>query len=222
VFLFHSGKGGVAKSTEALKLNYHLTKIGKLPALIDADGTVQDLILAHHEEQECHPIELSNEDGFTEMADVISTTDPAAPIIASCAGGQADIFNEYVPVLMIAARDAGRKVNLVSPLDLHSSSYAHLPQVEKVMPEAEIFVVRPRWFGRPAQFRAFNNSQIGQRYLAADRVIDVPLMPAALARAFKDGEHSLRWVELNGSGGEKASLEAWRERSRSAYARFLV
>ena len=138
VFLFHSGKGGVAKSTEALKLNYHFIKVGKTPTLIDADGTVQDLILAHHEEQECHPIALSDEDGFTEIANVIAATDPASPIIASCPGGQAEIFNEYVPVILIAARNAGRKVILVSPMDLHVNSYAHVPDVEKAMPDAEI------------------------------------------------------------------------------------
>lgn len=221
VFLFYSGKGGVAKSTEALKFNYHCIKAGKVPTLADADFIVQDLILAHHQEQDCHPIKLSEEDGFTALADVIASTQAGSPIIVSCPGGQAEIFNDNAPVILIAARNAGRRVIVMSPMDLHVNSYSHVPEVEQEMPEAEIYLMRPRWFGRPEQFVAFNASQLGKRYLAAERVIDVPLMPAALARAFKDGEHSLHWIELNGSGGEKASLEAWREKSRRAYARFL-
>ncbi|PZR96104.1 MAG: hypothetical protein DI537_02385 [Stutzerimonas stutzeri] len=221
VFLFQSGKGGVAKSSEALKLNYHFIREGRLPTLIDGDRTVQDIILAHKDEQDCHPIALSDEDGFTEFADVIASTDAASPIIASLPGGQLETFSEYAEVIQIAARNAGRKAIVISPMDRYVNSYSHVPEVEKAMPGTEIYLVRPLWFGRPDQFVAFNASQIGKRYLAADRVIDAPLMPAALARAFKDGKRSLHWVEVNGSGGEQATLETWREKSRRAYARFL-
>lgn len=67
----------------------------------------------------------------------------------------------------------------------------------------------------------FPATELGRRYLAAGRVIDVPLLPEALSRAFKDDHHSLSWIEQHGSGGERASLEGWREKSRLAYARFL-
>lgn len=221
VFLFHSGKGGVCKSTEAANLNYHFRRAGKIPTLIDGDYGTQDFILAHHEEQECHPLRMSEEDAFTEIADVITEADRSSPIIVSCPGGQAELFNDHASTILVAAGSVGRKVYVLSPLDLHVNSYDHVLPMEEAVRGADIYLLRPRWWGRPEQFFAFNSSELGQRYLNARRVIDLPLAPEALARAFKDGKHSLYWLERNGSGGERSALEAWREKSRRAYERFL-
>lgn len=222
VFLFYSGKGGVCKSTEAENLNYHFRRLGKRPVLIDGDFIVQDFILAHEDdEQECLGLRMSEEEGFTDIAEVITDADPSSPIIVSCPGAQAELFNDHAPTIMAAAHSVRRKVFVFSPLDLHVNSYDHVPDVERVLSGAEIYLFRPRWYGRPDQFRKFNGSELGKRYLAAGRVIDLPLQPEALASAFKDGKHSLLWVERHGSGGERSALEGWREKSRLAYARFL-
>lgn len=221
VFMFYSGKGGVGKSTEAANLNHHFRRLGKMPTLVDGDFVVQDYILAHHEEQECHGLRMSEEEGYTALADVITEAEPTSPIIVSCPGAQVEVFNDHVQTILFAARSVGRKVFVLSPLDLHVNSYDHVPDLETAAQGAEIYLLRPRWFGRPDQFRQLNQSELGRRYLAAGRVIDVPLLPEALSRAFKDDHHSLSWIEQHGSGGERASLEGWREKSRLAYARFL-
>ena len=82
-------------------------------------------------------------------------------------------------------------------------------------------IIRPRYFGRPEQFEVFNESDLGRKFLAERRVIDLPAVPAALVRRFKTDRMSFSAVAQRGDVADVAALDVWRPKARAALAPLL-
>lgn len=214
-------KGGTRKSTTLAEIAFHLTEAGLPPWIMDPDKANPDNYRAHHTELKCECIAMDREHGFTSIARRIGDTRISGPILISCGAGLAEVFKENAGTLDLAASRAGRRFIVLVPIDLDVDSLSHIDDMREAMPGAEFFIIRSRHFGRPEEFEAFNDSDLGRSFIAQGRVIDLPAMPAALVRRFKSDRMSLCAVAERGDIGEVAALDTWRPRSRAALAPIL-
>lgn len=214
-------KGGSGKSTRLAEVAFHLVEAGLSPWIIDPDKANPDNYRAHHTELKCECIAMDREHGFTSIARRIGDTRISGPILISCGAGLEEVFKENAGTLDLAASRVGRRVLVLVPIDLDVDSLNHIDDMREAMPGAQFFIIRSRHFGRPEEFEAFNDSDLGRGFTAQGRVIDLPAMPAALVRRFKSDRMSLSAVAERGDIGEVAALDTWRPRSRAALAPIL-
>lgn len=214
-------KGGTRKSTTLAEIIFHLMEMGHMPWIIDQDKANPDNYKAHHTELKCECIAADREHGFTSIARRISDTTITGPILISCGAGLVDVFKENAGTLDLAASRVGRPFFVVVPIDLDVDSLNHIEAMREAMPSAQFFIIRPRHFGHPDEFEAFNESDLGHSFINQGRVIDLPAMPAALVRHFKSDRLSLAAIAERGDIAEVAALDTWRPRSRAALAPLL-
>lgn len=217
-------KGGTAKSITLEQLLLHLYDLVKHQIwLIDCDMSNPDLYRAHHTEIEfkCECIALDSDGGYTTVARRLSDPRIDGPIAISTGAGLAEVYARNLGILDLAAHHARRSLNVVIPIDLDTDSVIHIQALREAMPHSVFYVIRPRHFGRPEEFEVFNESDIGQEFLAARHVIDLPVMPSALARRFKTGRKSLISIIEFDDIADRCTLETWAPHSRRALSPFL-
>lgn len=215
-------KGGVTKSTWLASTAYHLYELGWRPFVIDTDVSNPDLFKSHSERLTVECIALDNEDGFVSVARRLADPKIQEPILISCGAGLVEVFLENAPVLDLAASRAQRPLIVVSPIDLDIDSFIHLDDIVEAMPGARVFVVRPRHYGRPRDFVAFASSEIGESFIKQQRVIDMPALPASLARRFKTDRMSLMDVRDHDDPAETSALDIWSPKAAAALAPILT
>lgn len=215
-------KGGVSKSTLLAGVAYHLYVQGWRPHIIDADVSNPDLSKSHSLRLMVERFSLENEDGFVSVARRLADPTIQEPILISCGAGLVEAFIEGAPILALAASRAARPLIVVSPIDLDIDSFIHLEDIVQAMPGAHVYVVRPRHYGRPQDFVAFAASEIGSSFIEQKRVIDMPALPAALARRFKTDRMSLMDVVDHDDAAEMSALEVWSPKAAAALAPILT
>lgn len=216
-------KGGTGKSTVVEQILLHLYQsVEKQIWLIDSDLSNPDLYRAHHgSEIKCECIALDGDGGYTTVARRLSDPRIDGPIAISTGAGLAEVYARNLGILDLAAHHARRSMNVVITLDLDTDSVIHIQALREAMPHSMFYVVRPRHFGRPEEFEVFNESDIGQEFLATERVIDLPVMPSALARRFKTDRKSLISIMQSDDIADRCTLETWAPHSRRALSPFL-
>lgn len=215
-------KGGVTKSTFLASTAYHLYVLGWRPFIIDADMSNPDLFKSHSPRLTVECFSLENEDGFVSTARRLADPTIQEPILISCGAGLVEAFLESAPILALAAARAKRPLVVVSPVDLDIDSFIHLEDIVQAMPGARAYVVRPRHYGRPRDFVALASSEIGRRFIDEQRVIDMPALPAALARRFKTDRMSLMDIVDHDDAAEMSALEVWSPKAAAALAPILT
>lgn len=214
-------KGGVTKSSTLAAIAYQLMCSGSLPRVIDTDVSNPDLWKSHASVLICECLSLQDEDGFVSIARRLADRGIDDQILISCGAGLVETFVENAPILDLAAKRADRPLLVVSPIDQDIDSCNHLPDLIEAMPNATVFVVRPRHFGRPESFRAFNESKLGQAMIADNRVIDLPAIPDAIMRRFKSQRLSFAEIVALDDEAETAALDIWSPRAAAALAPLL-
>lgn len=221
VLMLWQPKGGCNKSVTTATAAFLMTEDGFCILGIDTDPTNPDVYRAHHGEMRCECIALDNENGFTSIARRISDARITGPILISGAAGNVEAFKDNAATLGLSAARVGRRFKMVVPIDLDTDSLIHIEDMAEALPEAEILIVRPRYFGRPEEFEVFNESDLGRKFLAERRVIDLPAVPAALVRRFKTDRMSFCAVAQKGDVADVAALDVWRPKARAALAPLL-
>ncbi|MDP3600728.1 MAG: hypothetical protein Q8R85_06100 [Bosea sp. (in: a-proteobacteria)] len=214
-------KGGVSKSSTLAALAYLLMCSGSRPRVIDTDVSNPDLWKSHERVLPCECLSLEDEGGFVSIARRLTDPDIDEEILISCGAGLVETFMENAPILDLAAKRLERPMVVLSPIDPDIDSCNHLPDLLEAMPNATVFVVRPRHFGRPESFRAFNESKLGQAMIADNRVIDLPAIPEAIMRRFKSQRLSFAEIAALGDEAETAALDIWSPRAEAALAPLL-
>lgn len=215
-------KGGVTKSTFLASTAYHLYLDGWRPVIIDTDVSNPDLFKSHTRQLLVECFSFENEDGFVSTARRLADPKIQEPILISCGAGLVEAFLESAPILDLAAARAKRPLIVVSPIDLDIDSFIHLDDIVKALPGARVYVVRPRHYGRPRDFVAFAASEIGSNFIGQKRVIDMPLLPATLARRFKSDRMSLMDVVEQDDAAEMSALDVWSPKAAAALAPILT
>lgn len=221
VLMLWQPKGGCNKSVTTATAALLLTESGFSIVGIDTDPTNPDVYRAHHGEMRCECIALDDENGFTSIARLISDARITGPILISGAAGNVEAFKDNAATLGLSASRVGRRFKMIVPIDLDTDSLIHIEDMAEALPEAEIHIIRPRYFGRPEQFEVFNESDLGRKFLAERRVIDLPAVPAALVRRFKTDRMSFSAVAQRGDVADVAALDVWRPKARAALAPLL-
>jgi len=214
-------KGGVAKSTVLAAVAYHLCERGRWPHIVDADIANPDMAKSHSKHLRVETIPLDIEDGFVALARRLADPKIQDPILVSCGAGLVETFLENAPVLDLAATRVQRPLIVLSPIDLDIDSFIYLEDIVNAMAGALVYVIRPRHIGRPQDFVAFASSEIGQHFIAQRRVIDMPALPAALARRFKTDRMSLMDVREMDDPAETSALDVWSPKAAAALAPIL-
>lgn len=219
--LVWNAKGGTTKSSTTAGLAYLLMNSASYPRIIDTDVSNPDLFKSHHRVLESECLSLEDQDGFVTVARRLADRSIDREILISCAAGLVEVFLENAPILDLAASRAERPLIIVSPIDQDVDGCNHLPDLLKAMPNATVFAVRPRHFGRPESFRAFNESKLGQAMIADNRVIDLPALPDAIMRRFKSERLSFSEIEELHDAAETAALDIWSPKAAAALAPIL-
>ncbi|WP_420104475.1 hypothetical protein [Bosea sp. (in: a-proteobacteria)] len=216
-------KGGTGKSTVVEQILLHLYhSVEKQIWLIDADLSNPDLYRAHYgSEIKCECVALDSDAGYTTVARRLSDPRIDGPIAISTGAGLAEVYARNLGILDLAAHHAHRSLNVAITIDLDTDSVIHIQSLREAMPHSVFYVVRPRHFGRPEEFEVFNESDFGQEFLAAKRVIDLPVMPSALARRFKTDRKSLISIMQSDDIADRCTLETWAPHSRRALSPLL-
>lgn len=221
VLMFWQPKGGCQKSVGTATAAFLMTETGYAIHGIDTDPTNPDIFRAHHGEMRCECIALDHEDGYSSIARRISDTRITGPILISGAAGNVEAFKDNAATLGLSASRVGRRFLVSVPIDLDTDSLIHIDDMAEALPEAEIHIIRPRYFGRPEQFEVFNASDLGRKFIAERRVIDLPAVPSTLVRRFKTDRMSFSAVAQRGDVADVAALDVWRPKARAALAPLL-
>lgn len=214
VYWIRNAKGGVGKSTGAASIHYLRRKMGEESAIIDTDPANPDLFKSHAKSAIAHCVSLDSEDGYTNLAGLIARTDEDI-VISAPAGGQ-ELFERYAPVVDLVCRKCHRIVYLVWFIDPDIDSFINLEDSAAAVPYANVWVIRNLVFGPPEKFEAFNEHRVAQPIFKAGRVLDLPLVPAAVMRSFKSGRMSFNEILENGPEETRSALEIWTPRAMHA------
>jgi len=215
-------KGGVGKSMMTLAaVDYFLDK-GRNVTLVECDTSNPDVGKAYHGVvQALHPIDLDTKDGWLRLVNVCGESSEGLVVINTAARSNGAV-REYGELLGEAAEELGGMV-VLWVINRQRDSLELLHEFLELVPQAELHVVRNRYFGKEAQFELYESSHV--RTVVEGRggkTVTLPDLADRVVNELYSQRLPISTAARSMPIGNRAELQRWRREVRKLFSQLGV
>lgn len=223
VYLVGGSKGGVGKSLVSMALLDYFEQGEQTPMLIETDQSNSDVAKAYPHVPSL-TVDLNQSEGWMELLNSIEES-PDTPVVINSAAGSLLGMVEFGGNLKEVARELGRRLVVVWPINRGRDSIEAATDVQKAMPGVAFYVLRNTYFSPPAKFEFFNGTKFCKALEEAgpDKggVLDFPDLADRVADCFYTERKSIAAARQGMPIGNRVELDRWRSEVRKVIERLV-
>lgn len=216
VYLAGGSKGGVGKSLVSMALLDYLEQNGETPVLVETDQSNSDVAKAYPHLPSL-TVDLNVADGWIELVNALEEHADAPVVINSAAGSLPGII-EYGGGLKAAAKELGRRLVIVWPINRGRDSIEAAKLVHDRMQGVPFYILRNLYFSPANKFEFFNATNLRKALEEAGSgkggVLDFPDLADRVADAFYTDRKSIQAAREGMPLGNRVELDRWRSEVR--------